>query len=187
MQQQEIFAWQPTQETIARAQLTRFISFCGCDSYEELTQRSRADVAWFTDRLLQFLALSFDQPYTQVVDLSHGIQFPRWCVEGKLNITKSCLNRWAEDEAVMHTPAVVWEGEEGAALTLSYHELLTEVERCTAGLRACGLQKGDAIGLQLPMCVETVIALLAIGRMAESPFPCFPATVQPRWLRVYRM
>ncbi len=173
MQQQEIFAWQPTQETIARAQLTRFISFCGCDSYEELTQRSRADVAWFTDRLLQFLALSFDQPYTQVVDLSHGIQFPRWCVEGKLNITKSCLNRWAEDEAVMHTPAVVWEGEEGAALTLSYHELLTEVERCTAGLRACGLQKGDAIGLQLPMCVETVIALLAIGRMGGIAVPLF--------------
>ena len=173
MQQRSQFAWQPDDATMARAQLTRFISFCGCDSFDDLYQRSIRDIAWFTERLLHFLDLPFDQPYTQIVDLSHGIQFPRWCVGAQLNITKSCLDKWAEDDAMALAPAVIWEGEEGASLTLSYGELLTEVERCAAGLRACGLQKGDAIGIHLPMSVETVIALLAINRIGAVAVPLF--------------
>jgi acetyl-CoA synthetase len=68
---------------------------------------------------------------------------------------------------------VIWEGEEGAMLTLSYSELHSEVERCAAGLRACGLQKRDAIGIHLPMGVETVIALLAINRIGAVAVPLF--------------
>ncbi len=173
MQERSQFAWQPDDATMARAQLTRFIAFCGCESFDDLYQHSIRDVAWFTERLLHFLDLSFDQPYTQIVDLARGIQFPRWCVGAQLNITKSCLDKWAENEAIAHTPAVIWEGEEGATLTLSYGELLTEVERCAAGLRACGLQKGDAIGIHLPMSVETVVALLAINRIGAVAVPLF--------------
>jgi acetyl-CoA synthetase len=173
MQQREEFAWQPDQATIARAQLTRFISFSGCTSFANLYHRSVTEIPWFTEQLLRFLDLQFDQPYNQIVDLSHGIQFPRWCVGAKLNITKNCLDRWVEDESTLHAPAVIWEGEEGATLTLSYSELLSEVERCAAGLRACGLKKGDAIGLHLPMCVETVIALLAINRIGAIAVPLF--------------
>ncbi|HEX4945350.1 MAG TPA: AMP-binding protein [Blastocatellia bacterium] len=176
MQQHSKFAWQPDDATIARAQLTRFISFCGCASFADLYQHSSHDVAWFTERLLQFLDLQFDHPYTQIVDLSHGIQFPRWCVGAQINITKSCLDKWAENEAqetMPYTPAVIWEGEEGATLTLSYSELLDDVERCAAGLRACGLHKGDAIGIHLPMGIETVIALLAINRIGAIAVPLF--------------
>lgn len=173
MQHHSQFTWQPDNAVIARAQLTRFIEFCGCDSFDDLYQRSIHDVAWFTERLLSFLDLSFDQPYSQIVDLSHGIQFPRWCVGGQLNITKSCLDRWAESDTTALAPAVIWEGEEGATLTLNYGELLSEVERCAAGLRACGLHKGDAIGLHLPMSVETVIALLAINRIGAIAVPLF--------------
>jgi acetyl-CoA synthetase len=173
MQQRSQFAWEPDDATRARAQLTRFISFCGGDSFDGLYQRSIRDVAWFTERLLDFLDLQFDQPYTQIVDLTNGLPFPRWCVGAQLNITKSCLDKWAENDATAHQPAVIWEGEEGATLTLSYSELRSEVERCAAGLRACGLQKRDAIGIHLPMGVETVIALLAINRIGAVAVPLF--------------
>ena len=82
-------AWTPSEEVIARAQLTRFLRFCGLGSFDELQRRSTEDVAWFTEQLLRFLEIQFDQPYSQVVDLSRGIQWPRWCVGGELNITKS--------------------------------------------------------------------------------------------------
>jgi acetyl-CoA synthetase len=178
MQQRSQFAWQPDAATMERAQLTRFISFCGCDSFDDLYQRSIRDVAWFTEQLVQFLDLRFDQPYTQIIDLAPGSQtqawqFPRWCVGGKLNITKSCLDKWVDDELTAPAPAIIWEGEEGATLSLSYSELLDEVERCAAGLRACGLQKGDPIGIHLPMSVETVIALLAISRIGAVAVPLF--------------
>ena len=153
-------AWTPSEEVIARAQLTRFLRFCGLDTFAQLQQRSTTDVAWFTEQLIRFLGIRFDKPYSQIVDLSRGIEWPRWCVGGQLNITKSCLNVWAEDDVMAHQLAVIWEGEEGETRTLSYQELADEVSLCAAGLRACGLKKGDAVGLHLPMTPETATDLL---------------------------
>src|SRR5262249_7866160 len=102
----------------------------------------------------------------------------------QLNITKACLDRWLEDEATANQLAVRWEGEEGEMRTLTYQELWDEVGLCVAGLRACGLGKGDAVGLHLPMCPETVIALLAINRIGGIAVPLFsgygPAAIESR-------
>ncbi|MEP7341980.1 MAG: AMP-binding protein [Acidobacteriota bacterium] len=166
-------AWTPSEEVIAQAQLTRFLRFSGLGTFDELQRRSTEDVAWFTEQLLAFLDVQFDKPYSQILDLSRGIEWPRWCVGGQLNITKSCLDRWADNDATAHQFAVIWEGEEGETRTLSYQELLDEVSICAAGLRACGLQKGDAVGLHLPMVPETVIALLAINRIGAIAVPLF--------------
>src|SRR5262245_26981604 len=154
------FAWYPDETVKARAQLTRFLNFCHLDSWEALYRRSIEDIEWFHIQLLRFLEIQFDKPCDQIVDLSRGIEWPRWCVGAQLNITKSCLDRWLEDEATANQFAVIWEGEEGETRTLTYQELWDEVGLCAAGLRACGLGKGDALGLHLPMCPETVIALL---------------------------
>ncbi|MCS6805427.1 MAG: AMP-binding protein [Acidobacteriota bacterium] len=177
-------AWRPDDETRARAQLTRFISLCGLDSFDALYRRSIEDVGWFTQRVLQFLGIQFDTPYRQIVDLSRGIQWPQWCVGGQLNITKSCLTPSAIHHMTANVPAVIWEGEEGARRTMSYAELNADVERCAAGLRALGLGRGDAVGIHLPMIPETVVALLAVGRIGGIAVPLFsgygPAAIQSR-------
>jgi len=128
-------AWSPTDDVVARAQLTRFISFCGLKTFDELYQRSIAEIEWFTERLLRFLDIQFDKPYRQIVDLSLGAEWPRWLIGGRLNIVRNCLDRW-EDTPTARQPAVIWEGEEGATRELDYADLLIEVERCAAGLRA---------------------------------------------------
>ena len=89
-----------------------------------------------------------------------------------LNITTMCLDRWQTDE-MGDQPAVIWEGEEGETETYDYYELLEEVESCAAGLRFRGFNKGDAIGIHLPMLVETVVALLAINRIGAIAVPVF--------------
>jgi acetyl-CoA synthetase len=176
-------AWRPTDDVIARAQLTRFISHCGLTTFDELYQRSVADIEWFTEHLLRFLDIQFDRFYRRIVDLSFGVEWPRWLIGGRLNIVSSCLDRW-EDTPVARKPAVIWEGEEGATRELDYSDLLIEVERCAAGLRACGYGQGDAIGIHLPMLPETVIALLAINRIGGIAVPLFsgygPAAVSSR-------
>jgi acetyl-CoA synthetase len=177
-------AWRPTGEVISRAQLTRFISLCRLKSFDDLYQRSIEDFEWFTEQLLRFLEIQFDRPYSRIVDLSRGPQWPRWCVDGLLNITKSCLDRWIEDEETSLTPAVIWEGEGGEVRSLSYQDLWNEVCLCAAGLRACGLRKGDRVGIHLPMIPETVIALLAINRIGAIAVPLFsgygPAAIESR-------
>ncbi|HLE29191.1 MAG TPA: AMP-binding protein, partial [Anaerolineales bacterium] len=112
-------------------------------------------------------------PYRQVVDLSRGIAWPRWCVDGKLNIVYNCVDKYQKDSKLARRPAVIWEGEEGQTQTLSYSDLYLEVNRCASMLRLFGFGKGDAIGLFMPMTPEIVVALLAIVKIGGIVLPLF--------------
>jgi acetyl-CoA synthetase len=192
-------AWTPAPEVIERAQLTKFMRQVGVSTSDELYLFSIRDVENFTKEVLKFLDIKFDPPYDKLLDTSGGIEFPRWFVSGPpalaggqfdnrqpnwppadagdsdhagLNITTMCLDRWQTDE-MKDQPAVIWEGEDGRENHVSYAQLMTMVERCSAGLRARGLGKGDAIGIHLPMMIETVVALLAINRIGAIAVPVF--------------
>jgi acetyl-CoA synthetase len=169
---QNQFAWIPDEETKRKAQLTKFLSQCGVDSFEKLYEHSVEDVEWFTEEVLKFLDIQFDPPYTKLLDTSRGWQWSRWCVDGGLNIASHCVDRYLGTDTE-NQPAVIWEGEEGATRTLTYKELNEQVEYCAAGLRELGLGKGDAIGIHLPMMPETVIALIAIARIGAIAVPIF--------------
>lgn len=165
-------AWRPTPEIIERAQLTKFMRQTGAQDFDELYKQSIENPEQFTAEVLRFLDIKFDPPYEKLLDLSDGVQFPKWCAGAGLNIVEMCLDRWQTDE-MKNQPAVIWEGEEGAMRTVTYAQLLEQVELCAAGLRANGFGKGDAIAIHLPMLVETVVALLAINRIGAIAVPIF--------------
>ena len=165
--------WRPTPEYIERAHLTAFMRQHGIKDFDELMSRSIADVAWFTDAVLKYLDIQFYEPYSKVVDLSDGIQFPKWCVDGKMNIVHNCVDKWQTKKDEREKIAVVWEGEEGTTKSLTYEELYREVNKTANALRSLGLGKGDAIGLFMPMTPEIVIALLAIAKIGGIILPLF--------------
>ena len=184
-------AWTPTPDVIERAQITRFMRQVGVSTWDELYAYSIKDVEKFTTEVLRFLDIKFDPPYEKLLDTSNGIEFPNWfstapllpeegwqpssadgVVGAGLNITEMCLDRWQTDE-MKDQPAVIWEDEAGANETLTYAQLLAEVEKCAAGLRRNELGKGDAIGIHLPMIPETLVALLAINRIGAIAVPVF--------------
>ena len=165
--------WRPDPDDIERSHLQAFMRLHGIDSFDALMRRSTTDVAWFTDAVLRYLDIRFARPYSSVMDLADGIAFPRWCVDGALNIVTNCTDKWAADPVHNERPAVVWEGEEGDTRTLTYGGLAAEVNRCANALRGLGLGKGDAIGLYMPMTPEIVIALLAIGKIGGVILPLF--------------
>ncbi len=167
------FVWQPTPEHIAQANLTRFMRQHQLADYDALMRRSTTDIAWFTDAVLKFLDIRFAAPYAQVVDLARGPKWPRWCVGGRLNIVDSCINKYYADPDTANRPAVIWEGEEGTVVTLTYADLYREVNRCANALRQLGFKAGDAIGLHMPMTPEIVIALLAIVKIGGIVLPLF--------------
>ena len=88
----------------------------GIGSYTQLQQRSTEDIAWFTDAVLKYLDIQFQVPYSQVVDVAPGIQRPRWCVGGQLNIVYNCVDKWAAQPHAREWKALVWEGEEGLSI-----------------------------------------------------------------------
>jgi acetyl-CoA synthetase len=156
----------------------------GLREFNELMSRSTEDVVWFTDAVLKYLDIQFYEPYSKVVDVSEGIQFPQWCVGGKMNIVHNCLDKYVATEpqgrgenekapSLSDSVAVLWEGEEGRTKSLSYGELCREVNRCANALRSLGLGKGDAIGIFMPMTPEIVTALLAIAKIGGIILPLF--------------
>lgn len=166
------FVWEPTPEYVERAHLTRFMGQHQINDFNELMHRSTQDVAWFTDALLHYLDIRFYQPYTQVLDLSRGIAWPKWCIDGQMNIIHNCLDKYIGTQAEERT-ALIWEGEEGVVRRLTYKELYRQVNRTANALRSLGLGKGDAIGLYMPMTPEIVIALLAIAKIGGVILPLF--------------
>jgi acetyl-CoA synthetase len=144
----------------------------GITDYAALHERSVEDVAWFWEAVLEDLGIEFYRPYSQILDLSEGIEFPRWCVDGEMNIVQNCLDKWQRSEMRDHN-ALLFEGEEGITTSYTYAELHQEVCRCANGLRSLGLGKGDGIGLYMPMCPELVIALLAVAKIGGIILPLF--------------
>ena len=164
--------WRPTADYIENANLTHFMRQHEIKDFGELMRRSTEDVAWFTDAVLQFLNIQFYEPYSKVIDLSEGIQYPKWCVGGKMNIVHNCVDKY-QQSGLKDQPAVVWEGEEGGTKRLTYRELFEQVNKAANALRSLGLDKGDAVGLFMPMTPEIVVAMLAVAKIGGIILPLF--------------
>jgi acetyl-CoA synthetase len=90
--------------------------------------------------------------------------FARWFPGGRLNASHLCLDRQVAS-GHGNKVALYWEGEAGEVRTLSYSDLLRDVNRIAAGLRRLGVGKGDAIALYLPMVPELPAFMLACARV----------------------
>ncbi len=124
-------------------------------------ERAAADPqGWWAE---QAAALDWFEPWQQVLDDSNP-PFYKWFVGGKLNVSYNCLDRHVEagrgDRVAYH-----WRGEEGQERAITYSDLLAEVERFAGALKSLGIQKGDVVGIYLPMIPEVVVAMLACARI----------------------
>jgi acetyl-CoA synthetase len=75
--------------------------------------------------------------------------------------------------AVENRAAIRWEGEDGASRILTYGELYRDVNRLANALRALGLNKGDVVGLYMPMVPEIAVGLFAIVKIGAIVLPLF--------------
>jgi acetyl-CoA synthetase len=166
------FAWRPTPAHIQRANLTHFMDQHGIADFNDLMLRSTRDVNWFTDAIIKWLKIQFFTPYTQAVDLSHGIQEPVWCPGGELNIVHNLLDKY-QGTPTWKQPAFHWENEIGDSVSFTYEQCFTRVNKIVNALRSLGIKKGDSIAIFMPMIPETVLAMLAIARMGAIIVPMF--------------
>src|SRR3954454_19511930 len=90
--------------------------------------------------------------------------FYKWFEDGTINASYNCLDRHVEaglgDRVAYH-----WRGEEGEERDVTYAQLLGDVQRFANALRDCGIEKGDVVGIYLPMIPEVAVAMLACARI----------------------
>ena len=104
----------------------------------------------------------FEEP-TEALDDSNP-PFFKWFSDGKLNVSHNCLDRHVEagngDRVAFH-----WRGEEGEEEDVTYADLLRDVQKFANALKDDGIEKGDVVGIFLPMIPEVVVAMLACARI----------------------
>jgi propionyl-CoA synthetase len=109
-------------------------------------------------------AVDWFKPADRVFDASEGA-YGRWFVGATCNAAHNCLDRHVaagrgQQAAIIYDSPVT-----GSKRTLTYSELLDEVETFAAGLASLGVSKGDRVVIYMPMVPEVAIAMLATARL----------------------
>jgi len=117
-------------------------------------------VAWWEEQARE---LEWIEPWSQALDWSQP-PFAKWFVGGRLNASANCLDRHVQ-AGLGERVAFHWHGEEGEQRTITYADLLADVQRFANVLRDRGIGPGDVVGIFLPMIPEVVVAMLACARI----------------------
>jgi len=147
---QEHRKFQPSEAFVRTAHTTSAAVYAeAADDLEAFWARQAARLDWFT-------------PWQKVLDW----QPPRarWFEGGTLNVSFNCVDRHI-GSARRNKAAIIFEGEPGDRRTLTYWELYVEVQKFANVLKKLGVQRGDRVGIYLPLIPEAAIAMLACARI----------------------
>ncbi len=164
-------AWTADPKRAAATNTKKFMNRHGLETYADLAARSTSDPEWFWESVVDFLGLPFDRPWSMVRDTSRGHPWATWFVGASFNLSKACVDRWAEQDP--HRVALKSMKESGETTQTTYGDLLDEVERFAGGLRALGVGRGDVVAVYLPMSTEAAVSLLAVARLGAVFVPVF--------------
>ena len=96
--------------------------------------------------------------------LEWDVPWAKWFVGGRTNVSYNCVDRHAETWRRTKA-AIVWEGEPGDSVTLTYQDLHREVQKCANMLKGLGVRKGDRVSIYMGMVPELAVAMLACARI----------------------
>ncbi len=132
-------------------------------SLDQLSDKARDNMEWFWESVSEDIGIVWDAPYEKILDVSAGIAWPKWFVNGKTNIYKSSVEKFAKISP--DKTAYYFESEDGTQSKTTYSELDSKVSKLANGLKFLGVKKGDVIAIYLPMIEEAVLSILAAAKI----------------------
>ncbi len=166
--------WEPSQARIARSNMARFIRYIedGIDAtvsdYDSLYDFSVRRPEAFWQAVWEFCGIRSSGNWEAVVNDFDRMPGARWFPGVKLNFAQNLLRY--RDERL----ALMYRGEDGRVVDLSYAELHQQVGALAAALRDCGVGVGDRVAGFLPNIPETIIAMLATSSIGAIWSSCSP-------------
>ncbi len=170
-------AWRPGAGAATETRLGRFIRASGEQSLESLQRHAEREPAWFWGAAADDLGLAWQRPPSQVLDLTRGVEWSRWWTGGAFNYASAAIDPRAATNP--DGPALSWEGEDGAVRRLTNAELREQVDRAAHMLAGLGVNEGDRVGIFMPLLPETVISVLALGKLKAIYIPIFSGYAAP--------
>ncbi|MDH3341017.1 MAG: AMP-binding protein [Nitrosopumilus sp.] len=157
------FEFIPTTKQTEESNIYQFMQKHGISSLEKLSQKAKDDLEWFWKSVDEDIGIIWDQPYSKILDVSKGIAWSKWFVNGKTNIYKSSVEKFVKLSP--QKIAYHFVSEDGHTSDISYFELDSKVSKLANGLKSLGVKKGDVVAIYLPMMEEAVLAILASSKI----------------------
>ncbi len=88
----------------------------------------------------------------------------RWFSGAETNLAYNCVDRHAQG-ADRGRAALVYVNERGDRTVLTYAQLQHQVGIVAAALRGMGIRKGDRLTIYMPVCIESIVLMLATVRI----------------------
>jgi acetyl-CoA synthetase len=164
-------AWRPAPEQLEGSRLARFVRATAVPDLEALQRRAETDPAWFWGAAADDLEIAWQRRPASVLDASRGPEWSRWWTGGAFNYAAAAIDPRADRDP--DGEALAWEGEDGEVVRLTNGELRGQVDRAAAAFEQLGVREGDRVGICLPMLVETVVSVLALGLLRAIYTPIF--------------
>ena len=137
----------------------------GMDGYNALCLEAENDFEGFWARLARE-NLIWKKPFTEVLNESKA-PFYTWFADGQINASYNCLDRHL-GTPIEHKKAIIFEGDDGTIVNVTYKELHAKVSQFASALKAMGIKKGDRVVIYMPMTVEGVVAMQACARIGAT-------------------
>lgn len=165
-------AWETDDDIIEKSNIYNFYRKLGFNNYDDFFQFSIEDIESYWREVLIDLDIQFAHRYKNILDLSEGKPFPRWCSGGKINIYETCLSKWI-NSGKGNKAAMIYEDEEGKVITYTYAELDKKASQFAQSLLKIGVKKGDVVALYMAMSPAIAIAFMAIIKIGAIILPLF--------------
>ncbi|MEE2993291.1 MAG: AMP-binding protein [Gemmatimonadota bacterium] len=151
--------WTPDKTTRMYSNVYASMQSLGIPSFADFHAWSVRNKPAFWEHVLDRLGIVFTKPPETILDITNGVEQPRWFSGAEMNIIDSCFTA-AADKA-----AIISRSEDNEILSvITYGELERLVNRIANGIREHGIEPETPIALYMPMTVECVAAYLGIIR-----------------------
>ncbi len=132
------------------------------EQYEAMYQESITNPdAFWAGQAQEFL--DWHEQWDTVSDIDFTSGKISWFAGAKINVSYNCIDRHLPHDS--DKTALIWEGDDGSDMHITYSQLHSEVCKLTNALVELGVGKGDRVCIYMPMIVEATYAMLAVARL----------------------
>jgi acetoacetyl-CoA synthetase len=161
--------WEPSDERIERAAITRYARAVGHEgTYDELWRWSVEDLEDFWASIWEQFDVQASEPYARVL-ARREMPGAKWFEGARLSWAEH-LFRGRDDDAL----AIQHASELRELSSWTWGQLLDQTARIAAGLRARGVGPGDRVVGYLPNIAEAIAALAASASVGATWSSCSP-------------
>src|SRR3954452_6755879 len=159
--------WEPSDERVEGAVMTRYMRERGFDDYESLRRWSVDDLDGFWASIWEFFDV--DSDYDEVL-ADRTMPGARWFTGARVNYAEHIFRGKADDQVAMLARSEV----RPELRTLTWGEVREQAARVAAGLRRLRVEPVDRVVAYMPNIPETMIAFLAVSSLGAVWSSCSP-------------